>query len=381
MKKKITTIFTTVLLTALMCVPVFGSETETDSADNVFVSGDSVSLPGEEFFSGFACGSNVDIGSANAEGSVFAAGQQVTGSGSTIAESLYAAGNSVNLNNTEVTGNIYAAGNQVSIIGNSAGNGVYLAGNSITFEGEARYIAAAGSSVSISGTVDGDVFIAAESVDIVDGTVITGKLTVESSKEPDIPRGVEMGDYSFELSANDEDAGPVESFSDKLFGKVKSCLYWMIAMAGFGMILVWLFNPHLESAASYLKTRLVPLAVSGIVGWLCIPVAALIICCSYIFAPVGGLIFSAYVFLIWIGLAFAGASLSKLVFPKMNPFLSALIGIAALEALRVVPFIGTVIGIAADMYLIGYVIQRLWINRMKKKPAVSVEALPEADTE
>ena len=50
----------------------------------------------------------------------------------------------------------------------------------------------------------------------------------------------------------------------------------------------------------------------------------------------------------------------------MNVFLSALIGIAALEIIRLVPVIGVLVGIAADMYLLGYVIQCLWLNRKQK---------------
>ena len=53
----------------------------------------------------------------------------------------------------------------------------------------------------------------------------------------------------------------------------------------------------------------------------------------------------------------------------MNVFLSALICIAALEVIRLVPFIGIIVGIAADMYLLGYVIQCLWLNRKQKAGA------------
>ena len=370
MRKKLISLITIALLTLGMCVPVLAMETETDSAGNVFASGDNVTLPRETFFGAFAAGQNIDLGNADAKGSVLAAGQQITGSGLCVGESMYVAGNNVSLNNAEINGNIYAAGASVSMIGNSTGNGVYIAAGNIVFEGTANYLCLAGSHVSINGTIDGDVFVGAETVDISEDTVITGTLTIEAPVEPDVPRSADIGDYVFEQSRNDDqDPAPV-SFGNALFQRVKSCLYWMIAMAGFGMILVWFFDQHLKSATNYLKNRRAPLIASGMIGWACIPVAAVILACSYLFAPVAGLLFSAYVFLIWIGLAFSGASLAKLVFPDMNPFLAALIGIAVLEAVRVIPFIGTIVGIAADMYLLGYVIQRLWINR-KRKGAVT----------
>ena len=55
----------------------------------------------------------------------------------------------------------------------------------------------------------------------------------------------------------------------------------------------------------------------------------------------------------------------------MNVFLAALIGIAALEVIRMIPVIGFLVGAAADMYLLGYVVQSLWLNRKRKVTAPS----------
>ena len=368
MKKKLMTVLTAAVIAVMTCVPVFAEQsTDIDSAGNVAVSGDLVTLPASPFFSAFAVGNSVDFGGAEANGSVFAAGQQISGSGAEIGESLFAAGNTVNLTNIEVEGNIFAAGNEITISGESEANAVYACGNALSFEGKTYALYLAGNHVILKGTVDGDATIEAEKVDISDDAVVTGKLKIVSANSPEIPDGANISDFDFEEPVNESD-GEDGSFSiwSVIWGKITKTVYWIVAMAAFGMLLCWLFNDHLTMASEYIKNRTAAVVVSGILGWLCIPVLVLALVCSYFLAPVGGILMLAYVLLVCVGLAFAGASLSRLVFPKMNIFLSTLIGIAVLEALRMIPVVGFLIGAAADMYLIGYVIQRLWLNRLGK---------------
>ena len=373
MKKKMITLLMAGLLAISVCVPVLAMESEEDTAGNVLASGDLVTLPTSPFHSAFAAGNTIDIGNAECEGTVAAAGQQINAAGASIGESLYVAGNGITLNNVDIQGNIFAAGNTISIIGNSEANGIYAVGQSITFAGETNALCAAANRVSVSGTIHGDVNIEAEDIEIDEDTIILGKLNITSTNEPEIPDTAEIGEYNFneaskaELEA--EKASTAAGIGSKILNKIGTCFYWIVAMAAFGMLLCWLFDKHLESAKEYIKNRTSAMVITGIVGWICIPIAALILCCTCIFAPIGGLLILAYILLLCSGLAFAGASLSRLVFPKMNVYLAALIGIAVLEAFRMVPVLGPVVGIAADMYLIAYVIQVIWLNRMKKKAA------------
>ncbi|MCR5686573.1 MAG: polymer-forming cytoskeletal protein [Lachnospiraceae bacterium] len=368
MKKKITVLFAALLIAAAACVPALAADAETDSADNVFASGDTVTLP-DSFFGGFAAGGQVDIEDSKAKGSVYAAGRQVTTYGAKIGESLFAAGETVIIKDTDVKGNIFVAANTASIEGDCSANGVYIAANTVTFEGKAKAFMAGGNKVIFNGRVDGDVEIDAEFVEIGEDAKVSGSLSVKSANEPDIADGADTGDYSFELQTDEADAAV--SFGMKVLKKIVRCIYWIIAMSAFGMILCWLFSDHLTRATQFMKTRTGAMVASGIIGWMCIPLAVLIMFVTRILAPAGGLLLLAYIMLICAGLAFAGASLSRLVFPKMNVFLSALIGIAVLEAVRMIPVIGTLVGIAADMYLLAYVIQSLWIRRLKKAPAVT----------
>ncbi len=367
MKKRIVTLITAGLMAVCACVSVSATEMEKDSAGNVAVAGDNVKLPDENVFGAFAAGQSVDLSGAEADGSVMAAGQQVMASSLSVGESLYVAGNILSIDDAEVDGNIFAAGNSVSLTGKTSGKGVYIFANSVVFEGEAKAVYIAGNTVSLKGAIDGDVTIEADTVSVEDGTEISGDLKIKSPHEPEIGDDVSVGDYSFDKTEEKDSASAAVSIGAKIFRRITKCIYWIVAMAAFGMLLCWLFGSHLTRATEFMKTRPAAMVVSGIAGWIAIPVAALLLCISYICAPIGGMLVLAYVLLLCAGLAFAGASLSRLVFPKMNVFLAALIGIAVLEAVRMIPVIGTLVGIAADMYLLGYVIQSIWLGRLKKE--------------
>lgn len=367
-KKTIMAVLISSMMALAMCVPAFAEE--PDSAGNIFEAGDNVSLPSDPFFGAFLCGQSANASGAKASGSVMAAGQEVNISSSSIGESLYMAGNMVTLSDTDVSGNLYAAGNSITINGSNA-NGVYAAGNMIRFDGETNGLFVGGSQVTVSGTVNGDAVISADTVNISDDAVITGKLTVQSPSEPSVPDGARIGDYSYEVQTESEgdvaEAAVAAGIGALIIKKLTSGLYWIIAMAAFGMLLCWLFNDHLDRAVSWIRTKTGPMIGTGVVSWICIPVAAIVLCITYILAPIGGMLMLAYVLLLCAGLAFTGASLVRLLLPNMNVFLSALIGIAVLEAVRLIPVLGTLVAIAADMYLLGYVVLRVWESRLQKK--------------
>ena len=368
-RKKITAVLLTALIAVCMCTTVFAGD--SDTAGNYCEAGNVATIPGDAVRSAFLAGQSVNATNGNAIGSLYAAGQEVSVIGTSVGESLYVGGNSVTVSGCTVDGNVFAAGNNV-VVGNGVESAaVYAVGNMLTFEGNADYAYIAGNHVSFGGKVDGDVTIEAESVEIEDGAEITGELKVISADEPDMDDDAKIGSFSFEQVTDDaddaDDAVSKVGFGALVIKKLTKCLYWVVAMVAFGMLLVWLFDKHLTQAALWMKERPGAMIGTGIISWMCIPVAAVLVMCSYILAPLGGILLLAYVLLLCVGLAFAGASLVRLFLPDMNVFLSALIGIAALEVVRMIPVIGFVVGVAADMYLLAYVVQSVWQGRLKKK--------------
>ena len=368
--KRVMTILLTALLAIGMCIPVLAKD--RDSADNLFEADENVSISSDSFFSGFAAGQTVSVDDSEAKGSVFEAGQEVSISSTVVGESLYIAGNYVNVSSAQVVGNIFAAGNSVKIDEDTESNAVYAAGNEVVFSGETKALYVGGTTVTISGKVDGDAYVEGTKVIITDDAVITGELKIASANDPEVSDKAKMGDYDYDQIKEDEGGAPAVSIGTIIWNKIKSCLFWIVAMGAFGMLLVWLFNGHLENAAQMLKAKPGVMIGTGIITWFCVPIVALLLCISCILAPLAGLLMLAYILLLCAGLAFAGASLIKLFLPKMNPFLSALIGIAALEIIRMIPVLGFLVGCVADMYLLAYVVQRIWSGRLKKAEVENV---------
>ncbi|MBR1909409.1 MAG: hypothetical protein IJ821_02365 [Lachnospiraceae bacterium] len=365
--RKLITLFATMMMAVCMCVPAFAAD--SDSAGNVFEAGDSVSLPETPFFGGFIAGQSVEAEDIDAEGSVIMAGQSVNVNDADVGESLYIAGNIISVNDAYVNGNVCVAGNNI-VLKSTEGNGVYIAGNQISFDGVANALHAAGNTVAVKGTIDGDAVIEADVVELDDDLKVTGSLTIRSVNEPKIPDNAPIKDFIYEPISSGEQQGGIGTLGigigTRIIKKLTSCFYWIVAMAAFGMLLCWLCGDHLTKASELVRTKPGAVIGCGIISWICIPVIAVALCCTYILAPVGGMLALLYVLLLCAGLAFAGASLVRIFLPDMNVFLSALIGIAALEIVRMIPVIGTLVGIAADMYLLAYVVLTLWDNRLKK---------------
>lgn len=377
MRKKIITLALTALIAVGMCTPVLAGD--PDSAGNVFEAGDTVTLNSLPFFGAFAAGQNVSVSDSQAEGSVMEAGQQVSISSTDIGESLYIAGNIVTCSDTAVHGNIYGAGNTVTVDAATKANGIYIVGSSLEIAGTSKAVYAAGGSITFSGKVDGDVYLEGDNVTVTDDAEVTGELNIKSAKDPEVSESAKIGSYSFDEVKPDENGVTNVSLGSRVWSKFSSWIYWVIAMGAFGMLLCWLFDGHLTRAAELIKERPGLMIGTGVVSWIGIPIIAILLCCSYILAPVGGLLMLAYVLLLCAGLAFAGASLVRLFLPNMNVFLSALIGIAVLEAVRMIPFIGFIVGMVADMYLLAYVIQSIWSGRKKMEAEAEIEIVPADD--
>ncbi len=343
----------------------------TDSAGNVFSSGNDVAFLLDKFFSICTMGKTVTLNETEADGSVMAMAKDVTITDSNINESAFLAGESVTLRDTPVKGNVFAMGRKVDICGES--NAVYAMGETVIFDGTTNALNVCGGSVSVGGKIDGDVSIDAGSIVLASDLEVTGNLKVTSEDEPEIPASVKTGSYEFEKKITDEDeADPAADIGKVTAGiiakKIAKTIFWIIAMSLLGIFLNLFFADQLQGAAENVKKPF-PAIIRGVLGWICIPVIGLFMCLTIVLAPAGGLLLLVYFILICAALCFAGASLGRIIFPKMHPFASATICIASLEIIRQLPIVGPVLAVIAQVYLISYVVGVLFenIKRNKKK--------------
>lgn len=382
-----------ILITAMLPMTVFAgssSDTETGTyAGNTFAAGSNPVIRNADAQDIFCAGQTAGVAKSKAAGNIFAAGNTVEIRDVNVNADVFAAGNVVDIDEGYVNGNILAAGNIISIEGVSTG-GVVAAGNSIEFEGIAEEAILSGTSVVLNGSVDGDVTIEADSVVIGEYAVVNGTLTVKAPAEPTIPDNAQISGYEYEVRTQTE-AESVENVKKagifaKALRKITSRFYWIPAMVIFGLLLCLLFGKDIDEAKELIKDHSIEYVLEGALGWLLIPVAAFILAVTVIGLPAAGIILTAYVVLLCAGMTFAGASLGRLVFGKLHPILASIIGIAILECVKIIPLIGGIVAVAADMYLIGYVVNRSHASivayKESKKPvyAVAVEEPIEAPT-
>ena len=125
-----------------------------------FVGGDKVTITDEASFEGvlFAFGDYLSI--SGIDESVFAFGNIVK-MDENESKDVFLLGNNIHLDNIKVSRDLYALGYKLNING-EVDKDLYIASRSLKLEG----------------IFHGDIYVASPSIDIADGTVITGKLVV-----------------------------------------------------------------------------------------------------------------------------------------------------------------------------------------------------------
>ena len=308
----------------------------------------------------------------------------------TIVNDLIAAGQTVKLTDCVAGGSIRAAAQDIVISGSKTGENITVAAQDVTIQGcEAKAVAVAGSVVSVSGsckeltvyaekvfidaTVEGDVAVGANTVEIGSNARIKGTLHVSASSDPVMQRGAEVGDVEFEQSEGASTADVESSFA-ALGGMlaIMAAILGIISTLLIAVLAEWLFKRHTAAAAEMIRSRTGATIGTGIIGAIVAPIAIIILICLVITLPVAGALVFALLAMTVVAGGFAGASLFKLAFPRLGRFKCALAGGAIVGVASAIPFLGSLVGVAAFMYMLGYVLQSIFLGTRNPSPAAPV---------
>ena len=327
-------------------------------------------------------GRELNLGQYSIENDLLAAGQTVVVSDCTAGGSIRAAAQDIAIANSTASENITVAGQDV-IIRDSKANAVAVAGKAVTFSGSCNELTAYAESVFIDGVVEGDVVVGANTVEVGTNARIKGTLHVRASSDPVMQRGAEVGDVDFKETEGSASTAEVE----EAMAALSSMLAIMMAIIGIiGTLIVavlaeWLFRCHTEAAANMIRTRTGATIGTGIVAALVAPIAIVILLCLVITLPVAlGLTFALLAMTCVAG-GFAGASLFKLAFPRLGRYKCALAGGAIMGVAGAIPILGGIVDAAAFMYLLGYVLQAIFLGLRKTTPAAPVSPAAPAPPE
>ncbi len=372
MKKRVLSLIAVFVL--VLSVAVGAQALDKDGAGNAF--GGEMSIAGEKVERDLLwAGQDLSLSDAQIGADAIVAGRSITVNGAQLGGSLRAAGYSMSLNGVQAQNNMTCAAYSIQVDKNSSARGMYLAANDVVFGGECDALAAGGASVTINGRVNGDADVVADKVFVGENAVITGTLRVSAPQAPFIASGASIGKTDFTLTQAVEVEEAV-SGAAKLVAALLSRLYWIPATIILALFFCLLANRSLENAKDMAKGRTAALLITGAIAFLTMPMLLILLCITYIGLPLAGLLALLFLLVLLFALPFAGASAARLAFPRMNVFLAAIIGAAVLSALRIVPFIKTIVYFACVIYTLGYFVLRCYENIRsmgKKMPQDSIQ--------
>ena len=189
--------------------------------------------------------------------------------------------------------------------------------------------------------------------------------------------GAKVGKVEFtqseDRSATAGGASTVAAFGNGMIELWETLAVFLAIMSILGTLVVavlaeWLFRRQTAGAAEMIRTRTGATIGSGIIGALVAPLAVILLIVFGITLPVaGGVAFTLFA-MTSVATGFVGASLFKLAFKKLGRFQCALAGGAIMGVASAIPFLGSIVGALSFMYLLGYVLQSIYLGMREPAP-------------
>lgn len=348
-----------------------------NSAGNVFVDSEGyTSLPENKIDRDFYwAGKDLDLASSEIGGDIVIAGMNLGVADSKVGGSVRAAGKNLTFSNVSTNNNFTVAGQDINLVDCVAEGGTYCAGATVSFTGNAAAGVFAAGKVVLDGTIDGDASIYADVVEIGPNAVITGRLHVESGNEPIVSESAQIGVLEYEKEIDVTYADMTDAAEIAGVVAIVDMLLKVISFVGtilFALVLAWLFRRPVEDATAMTRNHAGRIFATGAISLVVSPLLLVLLFCLVVTSPIALALLLALVVLGIVAVPFAAASLSRLVFPKMNRIGAAAIGGVVLGVASIIPFLGALVTLAAFAYILGYAIQALWNARHSSPDAAEL---------
>ena len=296
-------------------------------------------------------GESTSITSSEIGGDFIGAGYTIGIESSSVGGNVRAAASELTVNGTTVAGNMTVAGSTVQVGQGTTANGVYAVAEDFGFYGTASRIYVDATTVTIDGTVSGDVEIYADEVVVGSNTKITGTLTVYSEDAPTIDDGASVGTYSYEYYDGSDDSLSALGQSAGLVS--------LLVIVVMTLLIAWLAKKPVDESASMLKSTPANMIFVGALTVALAPLVAIILVSLLVTAPFGIAIFCVILALSCIALPFTAAATGKAIFKDMNNVLSGLlIGIIA-GVLSMVSILAYILAIYSAIFTAGYLVCKI----------------------
>lgn len=354
---------------ALIVLPT-ASFAGTDTAGNVLAT-EADSTPSRVEGDLYWAGQSLNLDDASIGRDIIAAGESLSIRDCTVGGAVRLAARTIDIAKTTIDGSVTVAGQHVVLNTGSTANCFYAVGETVALRGSAKSAALAGDTVTIDGTVDGDVEVWADKLILGKNARITGTVSAHVSQDPERAEGAQVGALKIDRTEN-EDTSTVNDIIGSIVAAALS--------TGFVAILLELVFPRATaSAAGMLHQHPTPLWVSGLLGTIAVVPAVLLLIISIAGLSLAGTLLCGVIGIALVSSAFAGCAIARMVGHNQNRYAMAAVGGIAAGALTGLPLIGDFISGVAFVFMLGYVIQIIWRNaHLKPQQASNTPGLPTA---
>lgn len=365
---RIALLFALIVL-ALTVLPT-ASFAGTDTAGNVLTT-EADSTPSGVEGDLYWAGQSLNLDDASIGRDIIAAGESLSIRDCTVGGAVRLAARTIDIAKTAIDGSVTVAGQHVVLNTGSTANCFYAAGETVALRGSAKSAALAGDTVTIDGTVDGDVEVWADKLILGKNARITGTVSAHVPQDPERAEGAQVGALKIDRTENED----TSTVNDIIGGIVAAAL----SACFIALLLELVFPRATASAAGMLHQRPTPLWVSGLLGTIAIVPTVLLLIISIAGLSLAGTLMCAVIGIALISTAFAGCAIARMVGHNQNRYAMAAVGGVAAGALTGLPLIGDFISGVAFVFMLGYVIQIIWRNaHLKPQQPANTPGLPTA---
>ncbi len=342
----------------------------TDTAGNVFateVDSNPSGVEGDLYWAG----QSLNLDDASIGRDIIAAGENLSIRDCTVGGAVRLAARTIDISKTAIDGSMTVAGQHVVLNTGSTANCFYAMGETVALRGSAKSAALAGDTVTIDGTVEGDVEVWADKLVLGKNARITGTVNAHVSEDPERAAGAEVGALKIDRTENED----TSTLNDIVGGIVAAAL----STCFIALLLELVFPRATASAAGMLHQHPTPLWVSGLLGTIAVVPAVLLLIISIAGLSLAGTLLCGVIGIALVSSAFTGCAIARMVGHNQNRYAMAAVGGVAAGALTGLPLIGDFISGVAFVFMLGYVIQIIWRNaRLKPQQAANTPGLPSA---
>lgn len=342
----------------------------TDTAGNVLateVDSNPSGVEGDLYWAG----QSLNLDDASIGRDIIAAGESLSIRDCTVGGAVRLAARTIDISKTAIDGSVTVAGQHVVLNTGSTANCFYAMGETVALRGSAKSAALAGSTVTIDGTVEGDVEVWADKLVLGKNARITGTVNAHVSEDPERAAGAEVGALKIDRTENED----TSTLNDIVGGIVAAALSTCFV----ALLLELVFPRATASAAGMLHQRPMPLWVSGLLSTIAIVPAVLLLIISIAGLSLAGTLLCGVIGIALMSSAFAGCAIARMVGHNQNRYAMAAVGGVIAGALTGLPLVGDFISGVAFVFMLGYIIQIIWRNaRVKPQQPANTPGLPTA---